>query len=62
MSLKALHLSDDIEMSSNKEGTPFEQKRKAATTYEELVALGYEEGMDWPEEWAERVINARNNF
>ena len=62
MSLKNLRISDDTEMSSKKEATPFEQRRAAATTYEELVALGYEEGMDWPEEWAERVINARNNF
>ena len=62
MSLKNLKLPSDIQpFIEKKEPTPFEKKRATATTYDELVALGYERGMDFPEEWAERVINARNN-
>jgi hypothetical protein len=59
MSLKDLKIPDDVEPPS-KQLTPFERKRAAATTYEDLVALGYEEGMEFPEAWAKRVWRARN--
>lgn len=42
-----------------KKKTPFQRKRAAATTYEELVELGYDEEMDFPESWAEHVLQAR---
>ena len=42
-----------------KQPTLFEQKRAAATTYEELVELGYDEGMEHPEVWATHVLFAR---
>lgn len=42
-----------------KEPTPFERKRAACHTYEELVDLGYAEGMSCPEGWAEHVIAQR---
>ena len=59
MSLKNLKLSDDISLSYKKELTPFEQKRAAATTYEELVKLGYEKDMEFPETWAKHVLDVR---
>lgn len=59
-----LHIPRDVEVPKDrirKEPTPFERKRAAATTYEELVRLGYEEGMDYPEGWAEHVLYQRRN-
>ena len=60
MSLESLKLPEDT-LLSKKQPTPFEQKRAAANTYEELVELGYESGMVFPKEWAQRVLDARNN-
>lgn len=62
MSLKHLKLPDDVERVTPKTLTPFQRKRKEAKTYEELVYLGYAEGFNNPEEWADRVIQARDRF
>ena len=40
--------------------TPFEIKRAACQTYEELVELGYAEGMEHPEGWATHVWEQRH--
>ena len=42
-----------------KEKTPFEVRRERARTEQELVDLGYEEGMEFPEAWARHVLAAR---
>jgi len=66
MSLKHLTLPPDVEKEEErflkKLLTPFEQKRAAAVTYAELVELAYEENMEFPEGWAEHVLNARNRL
>jgi hypothetical protein len=51
---------DTDTLDEKKKLTPFEQRRANAHTFEELVALGEDTGMDFPEEWAERVLSARN--
>ena len=63
MSLKHLQSHATIKETDflPKELTPFERKRSAATTYEELVDLGYNQGMDFPENWAEHVLKARES-
>ena len=61
MSIPILKIPAGVEKPSEKVLTPFERKRAAATTYEQLVALGYEEGMEFPEAWAERVWYARQS-
>jgi hypothetical protein len=63
MSLKHLKLDPTIENPEflfKRKKTQFEQRRAAATTYEELVDLGYDEGMKFPEAWAEYVLQARD--
>ena len=45
-----------------KQKTVFEIKRAAAKTYTELVALGYEEEMEFPEAWAEHVLEQRKKL
>ena len=66
MSLKHLTLPSDVEKEEErapkKPLTPFEQRRAAATSYNDLVQLGYDEGMLHPESWAEHVIWARNRI
>ena len=42
--------------------TPFERKRRAAVTFEELYDLGCTAGMEFPAEWAERVLEARRRL
>lgn len=59
MSLKDLILDDDVEEFVLRKPTPFEIKRAAAITYEELVELGYAEHMNHPEIWAEHVLAGR---
>ena len=55
MSLKHLRSHANVQERDflPKKLTPFEQKRAAAITYEDLVELGYNEDMDFPESWAE---------
>lgn len=62
MSLKDLVLDDDVEEFIPHKVTPFEIKRVAAITYEDLVNLGYAERMNHPELWAMNVFTARNKL
>jgi hypothetical protein len=59
MSLKHLAIDPDVIQTFKKELTPFEMEREAAKTYEELVALGYKRGMEFPENWATHVLVGR---
>lgn len=42
-----------------KNKTAFELKRAGAKTYEELVQVGIDANMHFPEGWAEHVMNQR---
>lgn len=53
---------DTLDPPEPKKRTPFEEKRANARTLQELIELGYEEGMEYPEAWAQRVHNARHDF
>jgi len=64
MLMSGLTIPKDVQIRPDKPKKPpteFERKRAAATTYEELVRLGYEEGFEFPEGWAEHVIQQRRN-
>ena len=61
MKLSMLNVPADAQISppKKKEPTAFERKRAACQTYEELVQLGYDEGMAHPEGWADHVWHGR---
>lgn len=63
MKLNILAVPKDAHVSQPKKKVPteFERKRAACRTYDELVELGYAEGMEFPEGWAEHVMYQRNN-
>ena len=64
MSLKHLRSHANVQERDflPKKLTPFERKRAAAITYEDLVELGYNEDMDFPESWAEYVLQGREKL
>jgi hypothetical protein len=59
-SMTGIIFPDTDTLNEKKKPTPFEQRRANARTFEELVALGEDTGMEFPEEWAQRVLSARN--
>jgi hypothetical protein len=63
MKLSNLLVPKDAQVSQPKKKVPtaFEVKRAACKTYEELVELGYEEGFEHPEGWADHVWHQRHH-
>ena len=64
MKLSNLAIPSDAQRGApkKKQKTPFEIKRAACKTYDELVDLGYEMGFDSPEGWADHVMAQRRHM
>jgi hypothetical protein len=63
MKLSQLAIPKDVQRHAprKKEPTPFEIRRAACKTHQDLVDMGYAEGMAHPEAWADHVWTMRRH-